>query len=369
MRTAENTRDVIVEGKAKILYSEEFIKNLSSKIPIFYNPNMRINRDFSIAIIKSLSKILERKLDILDAMAATGIRGIRILLEAGEFVNEIVFTDTKKESIENIKENLKLNEINSNNVYIINSDCRKVMLDRKFDYIDIDPFGSPIGFIQPTIISLRNNGVIGVTATDISSLSGSKQKACYRKYSCIGIKTDFYLEFGIRNLARYVIEEGLKFDKALIPIFGYYYLHHYRIFFIKSKKRKDIDKVMEYIKHIYYCPKCHYKSIEKDECPNCNLRMKLLGPIYIGPLWEDKIMEYLKENITSMHTETIKTFEKIYNWDYKCKDIWYYYDIHKVSKYLKISKIPKLGDLIKHGGCRTHFTPTGIKIKEYPKIH
>ena len=367
MKIAENT-NLIIEGSAKIIY--ENIEKLSSKVPVFYNQNMRINRDFSIAIVKSLSEILGKKLDILDSMAATGIRGIRMLLEAEDAINKVVFVDIKKEAIENIKENLKLNEIDDNKVLIINSDCRKVMLDYKFDYIDIDPFGSPVGFIQPAVLSLKNKGIIGVTATDISALSGSKQKACYRKYNCIGIKTDFYLEFGIRVLAKYVIEEGLRFEIALKPIFSYYYLHHYRIFFIKSKRKRDVNNIIENIKYIYYCPKCYYKSLENETCLNCNTKTKLLGPIYIGSLWDDKFMEKIKEKIKNMHPETIETFEKIYIGDYKCKDIWYYYDIHRVAKYLKISKIPKIEEIIKkYNGFRTHFTPTGIKTKEYPKLN
>jgi N2,N2-dimethylguanosine tRNA methyltransferase len=92
-------------------------------------------------------------------------------------------------------------------------------LKYKFDYIDIDPFGSPIGFVELLPKALKNNGIAGITATDISSLSGSKPKSCFRKYNTIGIKTDFYLEFGLRNLAKYIIIEGLKYDIALIPIF------------------------------------------------------------------------------------------------------------------------------------------------------
>jgi tRNA G26 N,N-dimethylase Trm1 len=34
------------EGKAIINYNPNFLKKLSSKLPVFYNPLMKLNRDF-----------------------------------------------------------------------------------------------------------------------------------------------------------------------------------------------------------------------------------------------------------------------------------------------------------------------------------
>ncbi|BFI73589.1 tRNA (guanine(26)-N(2)/guanine(27)-N(2))-dimethyltransferase [Nanoarchaeota archaeon] len=358
------------EGKAIINYNPDFLNKLSSKLPVFYNPLMKINRDTTILILKSYYDLFRKKLKILDCMSATGIRSIRIIKEIPEVIDKIYINDIKKEAYENILENIKLNNIELNeNIKILNKDCRELLIKEKFDYIDIDPFGTPIGFIELLPLSLKNYGIAGITATDVSSLSGSKSKSCLRKYNTIGIKTDFYLEFGIRNLAKYIIIEGLKYDIAFIPIFAYYYKHHYRIYIIKSRKSKDIKYLLENIKEIYYCNNCGYKSLEDKKCKICNSDMKKLGPIYIGNLYDNRFLEKIKENLNliDINKEEEKIFNRIFECDSKM-NIWYYYDIRKISSYYK-KNLPKIDEIIKNNnGCRTHFSDYGIKTYEYPKI-
>ena len=93
------------EGKAV------FKANLSGKDKgpgkakgVFYNPAMKMSRDLHIA----LAKELEIKGKVLDGLAASAIRGIRLALEAGLNVE---FCDTSQLSTKTIVENLKLNGI------------------------------------------------------------------------------------------------------------------------------------------------------------------------------------------------------------------------------------------------------------------
>jgi len=357
---------IIYEGKAKIDIPDIF---LSKKSDVFYNPLMKINRDFTILVLKSVYDIYGKKLEILDSMAASGIRSIRIIKEIPEVVKKILAVDIKESSVKNIIKNIELNEIRES-IEVIKEDCRRIMYEKKFDYIDVDPFGSPVGFIQPAVVSLRRGGILGVTATDISALSGSKQKAGFRKYGIRGFKTDFYLEFGIRVLAKYVIEEGLRFDIAMVPIFAYYYGHHYRIFFRKSVKSKDIEYLSSNIDFIYYCKNCGYKSENEEVCKICGSKMERIGPIYKGSLYDPRLLEKIEENskYVELDKDEKKVIDRIINCDSKI-DVWYYYDIKKVAKYLKIKEIPKMEKILEiNKACRTHFSDTGIKCYDYPNL-
>ena len=361
---------IIQEGLAKIFYEKSWLDKLSSKVGVFYNPYMRINRDFTLLILKATSVIHQKKLKILDSMAATGIRSIRILKEIPEVVDEIVINDINPKAIEFIERNLKLNNIEKDRIKITNKDARILMLEYQnyFNYIDIDPFGSPVGFIQPAVLSLKNKGILGITATDVAALSGARPKACVRKYSCWGYKTDFYLEFGLRVLAKYVIEEGLRFEMALIPVFGYYFRHHYRIFFIKSKKKKDINYLIDKIKFIRFCKNCLFKSLEDKVCPLCRRELDMLGPIFIGPIYDNKFIDVMSDLIKELDIwgETKKIFMQIKEGDYAKKELWYYYDIHQLAKVQKISRLPKISEILeKYGAVRSHFSHTAVKSEEY----
>ena len=93
------------EGKAV------FKANLSGKDKgpgkakgVFYNPAMKMSRDLHVAFANKIG--IEGKM--LDGLAASGIRGIRLVLESNLNVE---FCDTSKLATETISENLNMNNI------------------------------------------------------------------------------------------------------------------------------------------------------------------------------------------------------------------------------------------------------------------
>ena len=89
------------EGSAIIKIPEH---KISKKMPVFYNPEMKLNRDISVQIIKYY-----KPKTILDLLAASGIRSIRFIKEAK--AKDITINDLNPKAIKNIKQNLKLNKI------------------------------------------------------------------------------------------------------------------------------------------------------------------------------------------------------------------------------------------------------------------
>ena len=71
-----NQFERITEGKALVFVPKE--KKVSKKLPVFYNPAMKLNRDISVLLLNSLDK---KNMQIALPMAGTGIRGARFLLE------------------------------------------------------------------------------------------------------------------------------------------------------------------------------------------------------------------------------------------------------------------------------------------------
>ena len=79
---------VITEEYAKIKISTE--KKISKKLPVFYNPVMKLNRDISILLLNSVSN---KDMQIALPLAGSGIRGVRF------------FQELKKSKIKNISIN------------------------------------------------------------------------------------------------------------------------------------------------------------------------------------------------------------------------------------------------------------------------
>lgn len=231
---------LIQEGKAKICVPKE--ERISRKLPVFYNPVMELNRTLSVLILRNIPN---KGMQIADPLAGTGIRSIRFLKELPK--NKIKFiymNDHSKEAVRIIKKNLKLNKIKSKAV-VFNKDANLFILENKgFDYIDIDPFGTPNPFLDSAVKSLSRNSILAVTATDTAPLAGTFPAACRRKYWASPLLTHNMHETGIRILIRKVQLIAAQYEKALTPILSYYSEHYFRIFFRCEKGKSKVDEII-----------------------------------------------------------------------------------------------------------------------------
>lgn len=345
---------IIEEGfaKAKVTVKEV----VDRKMPVFYNPVMKKNRDFSLIVLDAMDK---EDLKIGDPLAGSGIRSLRMLAELPEEKIKVLYANDIKESfVDSFEDNLRLNNLLGEKVKIFNLDANIFMLsNRAFDYLDIDPFGSPNPFIDNAIMSMKNKGILAVTATDTSALSGSYPKACIRKYWAIPLRNEFMHEFGIRILARKLQMMGAQHEKALIPLFSYASEHYMRIFFEVRNGRSAVDAVLA--QHAFHD--------------------KTYGPAWTGQLWDSEFVERMrlsaKKLLDTISPETIKLLEQV-NEECKIGSVGFY-DVHRTARKLKSRSIPKIELIINEvkalgiDATRTHFSPTGIRTiateKEFEK--
>ncbi|MBD3203244.1 tRNA (guanine(10)-N(2))-dimethyltransferase [Candidatus Woesearchaeota archaeon] len=358
----------IQENQAKIYVPEQ--KKISKKLPVFYNPVMKINRDISTLILNSIDK---NQMQIALPLAASGVRGIRFLKELKkEKIKNISFNDYSKESIELIKKNLLLNNLKEK-IKLFNKDANLFLLESKgFDYIDIDPFGTPNNFLFSSIQRLSRNGILAVTATDTSALTGTYTDASKRKYFSKSKKTELMHETGLRILIRKVQLIGAENEKALRPIFSYSKDHYYRIFVRCRKGKKRVDKILKEHGFILYCDKCLYRTVSYDIfndmiCSNCKNELDYIGPLWTGGLYSRQLVKNMEKNCKKNNKKLIDLIQTIKNESEI--DTVGFYDIHEISKKYKLEKIPKIDGLIKKiedsgkRATRTHFSPTGIKVR------
>jgi tRNA (guanine26-N2/guanine27-N2)-dimethyltransferase len=324
--------DYITEGKVKI---NVYKGKVSKKLPVFYNPAMELNRTTSVVLLNSINK---KNMQIALPLAASGVRGIRFLKELKkEKIKSLDMNDYSNEALILIKQNLKLNKINTKKVNLHNKDANIFLLESNgFDYIDIDPFGTPNPFLDAAVKRIARDGILAVTATDTSALAGTYPKACKRKYWAKPLRNELKHEIGLRILIRKVQLIGAQYDKSLIPIFSYSKEHYMRVFFKCDKGKKKVDELIK--KHDFY---------EK------------AGPMWLGQLWDKKLAEKMYKQEKSEFLRTIRDESKI--------DVVGFYDIHALCKKYKIKQIPKFDVLvrrIKKAGykvSRTHFKPEGLK--------
>ena len=159
----------VTEGKANCYFHK-------TKNDVFYNPIQEFNRDLSISIMNTYSAMNDnKKLRILEALAASGIRSMRYALEI-ENCKEIVANDFDSNAVKLIKTNIELNKVD----HLVKSNCDDAIIymnsvsrnkNEYFDCIDLDPYGTPSLFLDSAVRSIKSGGLLLVTATDAGILN------------------------------------------------------------------------------------------------------------------------------------------------------------------------------------------------------
>ena len=331
---------MITEGKARIEVSEG----------VFYNPRMKFCRDVDMEIFKKL-----RSRSYLDALAATGIRGIRANLEAR--FSAVEFNDISRKACRVIKRNLRINGIDA---VVHNRDAVALMREVSYHHIDIDPFGSPSEFIDSSARSAVN--YLSITATDTSALCGSSPASGLRKYGAFAEKTEYYHEIGLRMLIGKIVRELTKYDKSLKVLISWTREHYYRIHLKLRRTSREAGKIYEKMGYILHCPHCLKREwIDVFEVPekycNCGEKFRMYGMLWLGELHSDDFVKSLNREGNAG-----RLFETIENEVHTIT----HYDLHLICKKLRISP-PPTEDVITalkeegYSASRTRFSGTSLK--------
>jgi len=188
---ADFPSEIIKEGKVQIL-----VPNLKaygvvpsdfapSKAPVFYNPVMEFNRDLTVLAFKAYQHIVNHEISICEPFTSQGIRGIRFAAEV-EGVKRVLLNDINTSAYKLAKYNIEFNK-QQDKIVIKNKDANCVLSCNasprsRFDIVDIDPFGTPVPYLDSAFQALKNRGLLAATATDLAPLCGVHAKACLRKY-------------------------------------------------------------------------------------------------------------------------------------------------------------------------------------------
>ncbi|MFA5406554.1 MAG: RsmD family RNA methyltransferase [Candidatus Nanoarchaeia archaeon] len=258
---------IITEGSTVFkAYTADIV---SKQMPVFYNPDKEFDRSLSVKIVQAL-----KPKNAIDLLAASGARGLRLMNEAGV---EVTFNDLNPQAVKLIKSNLKLNKLSAR-VYNKNANQLLYDLNEFFDFIDLDPFGTPNPYLDACIKHTSRHGVLAVTATDTAALNGARSKAGLRKYHAVVSRCPFMKELGLRVLIKHVIEKGAEQELAMKPILSHCTKHYYRAYFQKELGAGRCDSLLSEIKNLYYNPQTGYRGLEEQK--GCIA----LGPIYTGSI-------------------------------------------------------------------------------------
>ena len=357
-------KQVITEHACKIKV-ELPPKDVHAQMEVFYNPMMTSNRNIAILLLNAIEN---QDMNIASPLAGSGIRELRFLkeLKSGK-VQNIFVNDLKENFPKVIAENLKLNGLKKDKLIVHNDDANLFLLNQVkhcideqfcgyFDYIAIDPFGSPNPFLASTVARITREGIIAVTATDTAALTGTYPKVTKRKYWAKTVRSYMMHELGLRILVRKVQLQGVQFDKALIPILAYHKDHYFRIYFRNIKGKEKCDELLKEHKYLLYNPKTlDFKTSDFNQ----EKGFEYFGPLWVGSLADKKLIAKMaKENPFSEEQKFLDLLS-----EESKLNIVGFYDLHVIAKKYGLETTKLEPVLKKVKGVRTQFSGTGIKTK------
>lgn len=343
----------IQEGPTKIIVPEDHSKGGPGKIngSVFFNEQMAFNRDISVMFLRAFDK----EMTVADAMTATGSRAVRIAHEAPK--TTVTANDISSYAIPYIEENIRLNGLT--NCTPSNRNLHSLFAENVFDYIDIDPFGSPMPFLHSAIQGCRRHGYLAITATDTAPLAGAHRAKCERRYQCRPIRGPMCHEGGLRILIGTMAREMAKFDKGLRPMLSFSSDHYFRTYIQALDGAGHADEALNELIYIAYDP----ETLERSYSHEMDSEHKY-GPFWGGKLFDQEHLKAMDPSNTAVERRCTKMLNL---WRNEIDDIPLMYEISEISSFLKLTTPPFeefISAMNEYGRTSpTHISPTAFKTE------
>jgi len=319
----------------------------------FYNPAMELNRDVSVLVNQWFLNASAKRVHILDGLAASGVRGIRLAHElSGDF--EVTINDWNDQSVALIHQNIQKNQLE--NISVFERDLYSLLLERRYHSIDIDPFGSPVYFFDAAVRSIYNKGIIACTATDTAALCGVFPQVCFRRYAAWPLHGPSMHETGLRILLGCLCREAAKYDRGIEPLLCYTTDHYIRVYVQIHNGKSTANASM-----------AQYSSITAKEVPLSQESTALVGPLWLGALQKKTAIQEIRTLASTKKLNTKHLLWKLLDLlEGEADAPSFFYTINDLSSLLKVSPptMQYIVEQLKSKGfliTRTHFTPTGFK--------
>lgn len=242
----------------------------------FYNPGMALNRDLSVLLVEAFAKAKGREIDVVDALAGTGARSVRLACEV-EAPILVHANDGQPEALAAIRKTVAANDTKGR-VRITEGDAHILLATRRFDVVDLDPCGSPMPFLDAAMRSTRHEGLLCATATDTGALAGKFPRVTKRRYDAHhGLhKMPWRAEVGLRILAGAMVRSAARFERVATPVLSVSSGHWMRVVCRVEDGKRDADAGLKRV---------GYAVAGSDE-PAGRMQSEIpSGGAWAGPLW------------------------------------------------------------------------------------
>jgi tRNA (guanine26-N2/guanine27-N2)-dimethyltransferase len=375
--------EAITEGNVKVVvpklaaYMEKPWEYAPSKAPVFYNPTMELNRDLAVIALQTYQRTLEREVSVCEPLTGCGLRGVRFAVEV-EGVKEVVVNDINPKAAKLAAVNAERNGV-KDCVEVANEDAnlflsRHAAPRKRFNYVDVDPFGSPVPYQDAALRALRRGGLIALTATDMAPLCGVHSRACLRKYGGYPLRTEYCHELAVRLLVGCLAMVAAKREIGVEVLFSHSVDHYVRAYATVNHGARRADKSVQQMGYILHCFSCFHRETShgiisplKQVCPECKAKLSVAGPLWLGRIADKTFCSVMEKETEKRSLRQKKRILKMLSLVAdEAEAATTYYAVDKICDKLNlpIPRLKKVMERVKKEGFQavlTHFNSRGFR--------
>ena len=266
------------------------------RAPIFYNPAMALDRDLNVAVARRARSQGAGRVAAWEMLGATGVRGLRLVAES-DWLDSLEITELHPRALEVARENAaRLGA--SIPIAVAAHDARRPRPDgRRFGYVDLDPYGSPLPYLATLWTAVDDPAIVGVTATDTMVLAGATRGACERLYRARPVHGRLGPEGGLRILIASLVESAAAAGWRARPLLSYVHDHHLRTYLTVRRSEGDPPSSVP------------IGTIEEATWAGPSLGPGApFGPLWLGPLAEEEWVRGLEVPATAARPDEARRF-------------------------------------------------------------
>ncbi|MFB6353885.1 MAG: tRNA (guanine(26)-N(2))-dimethyltransferase [Halobacteriales archaeon] len=331
---------------------------------VFFNPAMGLNRDVTVAALRAFREREPEAATYLDANAATGVRGVRAAADGWE----VTAVDVDDDAVALARANFRANDLTGR---VRGRDANVELHRRRYDVVDVDPFGTPVPFADAAVRGAR--GLLCVTATDTAPLCGAHFAAGVRRYDAVPRNTEYHREVGLRVLLSALVRTGARHDVALEPLLSHATRHYVRTYLAVDRGATPANAVRESLGFLHHCQDCLHRETEAgplshppEACPACGGdRVVTAGPLWLGAVRDRAFVADARGHLTDELDERVAADRLLRRLAAEL-DVPHHFDQHRLSELWGRPAAPMDDFLaaIEDAGyrtSRTHYAGTAFK--------
>ena len=301
------------------------------------------------------TKLCRPSFTILDALSATGLRALRYVQEI-PFTTSVTANDLLPAATETINLNVQHNDLTGKIVSTTGNALTHMYSlvgegadhkgrqkpSKKYDVIDLDPYGTAAPFLDAAVQSVRDDGgLLCVTCTDagVWASNGYPEKA-YSLYGGIPVKGPHSHEGGLRLILHAIATSAARYGLAIEPLLSLSIDFYARVFVRIRRSPADVKFLAGKTMVVYNCDSgcgawttqllaknklapnksgkgTFYKHVfalapsAGEYCEHCGTKTHMAGPMYAGPLHSPAFIHRILDNLPSVSKETYATTDRI----------------------------------------------------------